>query len=417
MHLIKKNINILLPLLVISAISRKFVPEFQFLYYLTPVLLILFFAAGYDKIFENKAQKTLTIMLLAFGFWAMVTAIWSDYPQYSLGRAGYFVLLVLGSACGIALWTETKEFKKNPFGFLLPANIFILVLNIISLIIEWPKDAWTGGNQHGFMGVFNVQLAFGRAMLVVFPAPFYEIVKSFLQKKNKDIPKPHKRLNYVVLFSLILVLDILFMLLSYSRAALLALAILILLSLTVLLTLKQKLYLYGSIIIITFLAFNIGFIAEKLEKFALKGTGHITANREILWGPSVEAIKVGGLSGIGYGTSVKGIETQYKIVDSDGILRREKGNSFMALVEEVGVIGLLLFILPLFYVFRNIFTSGISKNVALVLNGSLLIGLVLHAQFEDWMVGVSGFSILIFLMFLFLANHLSANNKQLLAAN
>jgi len=404
MHLIKKHINILLPLLIISAISRRFIPELRFLYYLTPVLLVLFIVVGYDKIFQKKRHKTLTIMLLAFGLWAMITALWSDHPLYSLGRAGYFVLLVFGSVSAITFWSNTKEFKNNPFSFLLFANIFLIVVSLLSLFFDWPEDAWTGGNKHGFMGIFQVQLSLGSAMLVTLLAPLYNLLKLKWQNVNVNIEeKKNYNFKQITINVLLLALSILVMILSHSRAALLSLFILGGMTLFILFNNKQKLYFVGFLILIPLIITSNSFLKTNIEKYLLKGSEHITANRDILWSPTWEAAKFGGIAGIGYGISDSEIITQYQITDHNGILRREKGSSFLALIEEVGIIGLILFLIPSVFVFKNYLLSK-NKILALTINISMLVALVVHAQFESWMVGLSEFNLLIFLMFLFLTN-------------
>ena len=393
MQLVKTHINILLPLTIIFAMGMRLMPELTFFYYPTPILLGLFILAGYKKILENKPLKILTIMLILFGAWAMITALWSDHPLFSLLRGGYFLLLALGAACGITLWSDTKAFRENPFGFLLPANLLILGTSLISLIFDWPADAWTGGNEHGFMGIFGLQLSLGMALLTTFLAPFYLFLKSIESIKTKS----KKEITHLLFYILILVSNILILLLSHSRAALLSLAVGIFLSFFFFFNIRQKIYFAGGIVLIVVIIFTVPSLSTKFEKYTLKGTGHTTANRDILWGPSYEAAKIGGLFGIGYGTSTTEIETQFQIVDDAGRLRREKGNGILALIEEVGLIGLILFFAPIIYAFIMFFKKWQSKSLVLIVNCSLLIALILHSQFEAWFVGVGGFSLLIFL--------------------
>jgi len=74
------------------------------------------------------------------------------------------------------------------------------------------------------------------------------------------------------------------------------------------------------------------YLKTKIEEYIIKDSGHILANREILRGPSWGAAKAGGITGVGYGQSDSNILTHYQIIDSNGILRIEKGSSFLVLV-------------------------------------------------------------------------------------
>ena len=238
MQLVKDHINILLPLTVVSAICRV-IPGMGFLYYLTPILLVMFIVAGYDKIFQNKSLKFFLKLLIAFGFWAMITALWSEYPLVSLSRGAYFLLIAVGGTLGATLWRDTKAFKKNPFGFLLPANILIVVSNLISLIIGFPEESWTGGNGMGFMGFFAHQNTLGMALLFTFPAPFYLLLCKMNKlelchpdedrdlKSNLSLRAKRGNLKRTtfIFYIFLLLSNVSLLLLSYSRASLLALAV------------------------------------------------------------------------------------------------------------------------------------------------------------------------------------------------
>ncbi len=73
------------------------------------------------------------------------------------------------------------------------------------------------------------------------------------------------------------------------------------------------------------------------------------SSRIWMWEPSYRAAQEGGLIGLGYGMSdpnekVGGIGDHY---EGERFVR-EKGNSTLALIEETGLIGLILFLFPVF---------------------------------------------------------------------
>ncbi|MCB9211145.1 MAG: O-antigen ligase family protein [Ignavibacteriales bacterium] len=401
-HFTGRNFNWLFSFFIISVIARKFISEIQFLYYFAPILLLLFIISGWQDLMQNRSIKILTIFFIIYIIWTAITAFWSDHPLYSLVRSAYLLYLIVGIACAISLWSNNKSFSKKPFSFLLTANTLILILSTISLGLNWPEDAWSGGNKHGFMGVFNVQLAFGRALLILFPSSFFNFLIIFKKGNNQYKFFDKQNLTKAIPYFSIIVLNILFLVLSYSRAALLSLSLIILLTFSFILTLKQNLLLFGVLIIVALSIIQIPHLKDRFMEFAVKDSGSITANRDILWGPSIEAAKIGGIFGIGFGTSTKGIETIYKTIDESGRLRREKGNSILALVEEVGVIGLFLFSIPIVYILFNFFKAKFFTDLRIIISFSMIIGLLIHAQFEDWVVGLSGFTLVLFLIFCYL---------------
>ncbi|MCZ7612765.1 MAG: hypothetical protein M5T52_04270 [Ignavibacteriaceae bacterium] len=74
-----------------------------------------------------------------------------------------------------------------------------------------------------------------------------------------------------------------------------------------------------------------------------------------MWEPSYRAAQNGGLTGLGYGMSDPNIKPGSLGDHYEGErFVREKGNSVLALVEETGVVGLVLFLLPIIYLLRKL---------------------------------------------------------------
>jgi len=140
--------------------------------------------------------------------------------------------------------------------------------------------------------------------------------------------------------------------------------------------------------------------------------------------PSYKAALEGGLFGLGYGISHPEIRAgEYSDHFEKGRLIREKGNSSLALIEEAGVVGLILFILPIIYMLIKLLdtryqipddkylsgirnlpagskgqASGIQYSVSSILIVALA-ALLLHAQFEAWWVGVGSVQLPLFFIY------------------
>ena len=119
---------------------------------------------------------------------------------------------------------------------------------------------------------------------------------------------------------------------------------------------------------------------------------------------------------MGYGVSAPDIKTPLLTGShyEDGRYIREKGNSILALIEETGLIGLIFFLLPLFYITLKIFKSPesqITDHRSLIT--AALAAMLVHAQFEAWWVGVGSISLPLYLIILFIAlfsDNLPSNN-------
>ena len=109
------------------------------------------------------------------GLWFLLTALWSSYPEISATRALYFILLSTGCISAGFLWIRYSG--NGVLDFLLPANIFVALLCLFSLITNIPSDSWTGGHGKGFMGFFGHQNALASIILVTVPSVFSKLLR------------------------------------------------------------------------------------------------------------------------------------------------------------------------------------------------------------------------------------------------
>jgi O-antigen ligase len=388
-----------LPFLVIGFLSRTF-PVTGPVYYIVPFLLTINILLAFILI--PRTDKTLTYLSILFIFpaYCLITSIWSLYPTISIQRSLYLLLMCAGILSSVLLYK--KFFPEKGLGFLIPANILILILSAVSLIFGIPEDRWTGGNGLGFMGFAGHQNILAAAMLFTLPG----IVAKGVEHSATS------RISRLSFFVLLLTSNLLLLLLTYSRAAILALVIGFLVYLIITKSKKILAILFSITALILIFYFTIPFIQNSIDSILNKDGGKLLGRRMILWEPSLEAAKQGSIFGLGYGVSAPDIKTPIKTGShyEDGRYVREKGNSILAMIEETGIVGLILFFLPVFWFLRkfSIFNFQFSiqekrkNNYTLYIINCTLLAMLVHSQFEAWWVGVGSITLPLFLIFLFM---------------
>ncbi len=420
---IKLFIHYSLPVLIIALVSRTF-PAFNFIYYLViPLLFLYILLAVLLKLFRQINIK-LALIILAFPVYCIITSIWSLYQLLSIQRSLYLIFLYTGILSAILLYKKYNS--ELSIKFFIPANIIIIILSLFSLITNIPANSWSGGNGLGFMGFAGHQNTLAAAILFTFPGVIYLVSSDqsiVISNKNNSFPFLTSHFLRLSSFILLLIVNLLLLILTYSRASWFALFIGLITFIILTKNIKIILSFLSLLIILSILTFSIPSVSKFMESLINKDDSPLFSRREILWKPSYEAAKLGGVIGLGYGVSAPDIKTPILTGShfEDGRYVREKGNSVLAVVEETGLIGLFLFLLPVFWVIRKftIYNSQLtikekpnnnyspalphgSRGRFLILN-STLAALLVHAQFEAWWVGVGSVQLPLFLIYLFLA--------------
>jgi hypothetical protein len=402
-------IKYLLPVLVIGIISRTF-NILSWFYLIVPFLLIVNILLYLFYIQRQHKDLFYLMIIMMFPVYCLVTAFWSLSPGISIQRALYLILMYAGIFSSILILRYTNR-NNTLIDFLLPANILIIVLSLVSLIIGIPDNRWTGGNGLGFMGFAGHQNTLAAAVLFTFPGAFTLVIS------DQRIVNSKVSLNRIF-FWLLFTHNCFLITLTYSRAAILSLLIGAVAFLFFTRSKKMLSILFLLFAVTLILYFSIPVVQNSLDNVLTKDAGQLLDRRTVLWKPSLEAAKLGGLFGLGYGVSAPDIKTPPKTGShyEDGRYIREKGNSVLALIEETGFFGLFLFLLPIFYFVITIFRSHnslITDHRSLIT--AALAALLLHAQFEAWWVGVGSISLPLFLIILFFAltsNDIFNNNIE-----
>jgi O-antigen ligase len=93
-------------------------------------------------------------------------------------------------------------------------------------------------------------------------------------------------------------------------------------------------------------AYFPGYLQSLDEVYLKKGGAYILESREDLWRASWNAAKDSPVIGVGFGAA-KGYSEDWELGFATGGASREKGSSYLALIEEVGGIGFVLVMAPI----------------------------------------------------------------------
>ena len=401
----------LLPLAAALIICRAF-PSLSFFYYLVPIIFLL--ALGLNLYLNHnliKTEKNLRLLLsliLLFSGWACITALWSPFPATSISRAAYFLLIAVSSVMLGYNWS--KEEKNDLFGYLLPANLIVVITCIYSLITSYPADSWTGGHGLGFKGFASHQNTLASALVFTLPAVLFPVLREIIRK---TVGRSHNRSDSVrlspakfIIFSVLLAANIILLLESVSRAGVLT-VIIILLAFSLLNFKVRTTLVY---LLLAFVSFAILFYSSQaVRHFVFKTENKIGDRRIINIHETIDAAKNGGLLGLGYGISQ---EPKDKRVighfENEGkIFVREKMIGVLALIEEVGIIGLSIFLGIIGIGFwgrkrmdRFAKFSFTEDRISSIMILAVMIGYCFHAQIEAWWVGVGSIQLPLFFMIL-----------------
>jgi hypothetical protein len=387
-------------------------------------------------------------MFLIPGLWFLLTTLWSSYPEVSASRALYFILISVGCISAGTLWLRYSQ--KGLFDFLLPANIFIVLLCLFSIITNIPSDSWTGGHGKGFMGFFGHQNLLASVLLFTLPSVFHRVVivtksriravitidsrrtsfagmtdadePSFRLRSESDgkndtsytsIQHPVPSIPMIIACCLLLTANFLLLSLTYSRSAILSFIFGVIVFLILSKKWKVILYSIGAAAVISIIIYFTPTLNDPVDKILKKDFPEIYSSRIWMWEPSYKAALEGGLFGLGYGISHPEIRSgEYSDRFENGRLVREKGNSSLALIEEAGLIGLILFLIPIFYIlFKVIFKKDPLLPTTYSLLSAALAAFLLHAQFEAWWVGVGSVQLPLFFIFLGLTAHQASSTE------
>ena len=273
--------------------------------------------------FRIRAHATPVILMLsAFSLYAGVTVAWSENPLLSAAKSvGFLATTVTMLMTGLLLGgQQAHEGKAHPFNALAPlylTGIFSTALQIAlapGLAVEDGKLYGMTRNPNYLGGL----IAFSSVWLIT------------------ELLTVHWRWLYGVFLIMIGILGIIFVVMTWSRSALIVFISIICAALIsrraggIVPVFAVVLLLMGIFIVV-----GGDELSAKVTAYVYKGKGEILESRQGNFSQSRDAAEAAGAFGFGFGVS-KGMAAEWESGLSTGKAKREKGNSQMAVVEELG---------------------------------------------------------------------------------
>ncbi len=349
-------------------------------------VLIVGALAGLVAFMKERSHRFSAFHLVAFFCItaAMVSAIVSSYPTQSLLKAASLLLLFLYGASGVRLAVLGRE-RRFILAFLLGCEILIY-LTAVGYFLAGVRFF---GNPNSLGAVAGV---------VLMPTMLWGVLIS------EDVAQRRRRTFALMLVSLLL-------LSSYSRAGMLGAGFACGLMCV---TLRQYRLLIKGIAFVVVAAVFVAIAMPPQENaddsiistFLHKGKTEegVLGSRKSPWDQTVSAVRQNPWFGTGYGTSATTAEhtsENYEYASLDETTR-EHGNSYLEIVEWVGLLGVAPFYILLLMVLlnvRRVFVwmnrTGNPYSPAVPLAAIILAGFV-HAGFEDWLFAVGYYLTVVF---------------------
>jgi O-antigen ligase len=374
-------------------------------------------------------------LLMVSFFWAGMDLPWTGIPT----TARWFILAVAAFA-GFIMWM--RECRHTYTAFHLVALFCVLAALVSAMVSADPLAAFLKalslfllflyGATGARLAILGREVVFVRRLLLAAEITVYVTAGAYLVAGMRIFGNPnsmgavigvavtpfllwgfliaetpyqrHRRLAALLLAGVLLYT-------ALSRAAMLAAAVM---ALTLLIALRrQRLLIQGAFLAIAFISASAMVVPSHFDEFldtitsnvVYKGKRNegILGSRKTPWQETTAVIKEHPWFGSGFGTSDMGQWAQrgnLSMAPSGGGLytregaNREHGNSYLALIEYVGLLGIIPFGLLFFLLARMLVQfflwmrrTANPYHCAIPLAMMLLAGLV-HAFFEDWLTAV-----------------------------
>ncbi len=341
--------------------------------------IILFILVGQVfLLFKKRMSFGFFAVSGLYAIWCLLTFFWSESPQLTFMKSSASLAIIFTMSLSGYAWAMRNNEEKI-FDYLLP----VVVVTFFALILGLGKES--SFLSHGrdfalYQGVTSNPNMLGALIGMSLPFCIWHTYKNWKRGRRK--------MFWIVICSgLLICLNV-----TLSRSAML-------MAFTIVggflfafraRRIVEVIYLI-ALLVISFYAVmpEIGAKVKTsvLYKFSREDQG-VLFSRQWIWRESWEQAKLGGLIGGGYGVTI-GMSEWDRINFSSASYGREKGNSQLAIIEEIGVIGVVLYssliILLLKYVYTAFKrTSAGSDRVALGLALGTICGMILHSIFEAW---------------------------------
>lgn len=311
--------------------------------------------------------------LFLYATWCITTTFWSEVYELSLYKSILFFVVAFTMVYAGHNWV-TRQGAGKCFDYMVPVAVIAYSAGIPGYFFS--PSPYVG---NFYQGLVNGSNMLGSLMYMSAPIVFWRLYVDWGNIRRR------RCLILLCISSFVIIY------MTHSRSSLLvALTILggVLLSLKVK---KQIMIAYFAVLL-----FTLGSLifheegSSIIQQLLYKNSETIIFSRLDPWSKSLEKAILGEWIGGGYGVSIGDDSWKGGSFTSFGY-GREKGNTQMAIIEETGVVGLVLYVMMLCSLFFYLFTKFLTivdkdTRTALGIFMGALTGMVLQTVFEAWWV-------------------------------
>ena len=347
------------------------------------LLLAVLSVQGLLEIWRWGGETPMSAAAVGFVLFSVATFASTSYsviPMLSLYKAVSFLLALVALVFGIGL-----RLRGNPQPWLhLLATTNLIVVTVAMLLLPVPSAY--GGEL--LRGPFNNSNSLGTALALTLPA--------LLWLRERHLRQRSSLLVSTLLTSAVLA-NIVVIFLSRSRSSLVAVGCVLVLYMFLRASRFVSIIVYGMLVLLL----AAPAVASQVGRdAAYKGNDPQSSFEARIqqFDATLEAAKTRPISGFGFGISAGVTEWDGSL--SVATIGREKTNAYIALVEEVGLIGAVPILLGLagalvigIRISRGTRRFGDGTPVALL---ALLVGGAVNVNFEAWLTSIGSFHAFIF---------------------
>lgn len=369
--------NLLLPLALVTFVGPvvTFLPT-EFLLsarWVVIALVALFLMFTGKSLRTVKASIVLTTAL--YVSWCLLTYTWSLVPSLSLLKVAALGVVILAFLLAGHDWVRRHSVSES-LSFTWPYVAVSLAAAILGRVqVQWSGDVML------YQGAAANPNMLGSMMASSTPVLIWYLYRDWCNNKRR------------LLWGALLAACIVALYLTISRSSYLVLPCIVagfLLAQRIRrrITLAVAVTIIGGLTVLVAPDLTESFVNRNIYKYANEQQG-IFYTREQPWEDSYGAATEGAWVGLGYGVSAS--EHNFIVGLTTVGYGREKGNAQLAIVEETGIVGLILYAALLFALFRELMGAFracrmAEHRIVMGLFIGTLAGMLFQSVFEAWWV-------------------------------
>lgn len=333
---------------------------------------------------KKSVPPALLVTIYLYTLWCLTTGLWSEQSTLTIMKAIAATIVLFSCLFGAQTWFSARAEESQAMNYLGPFSMLTLAVAVLGYFFS-PSPFSAYGMFQGFTYNPNVFGAFA-AM-----ASTYFIWMAYKHRTEKKL-----RGFWLVVYSI----NFFALIMSQSRTALL-MALCVLSGFLMVISVRNLLKFFYLISFFAIIFFVLVPAAKDkiISQVIYKGSTNVLDTREEVWSDSLEKAQEGGWFGGGYGVSI-GAENWAGGFSANSY-GREKGNSQLAVLEETGIVGFILYSSMIFIILKEFYagyraakSSDLKVAISLVMGA--VIGMIAQSIFEGWWVALGSADAVLF---------------------